>query len=105
MSRNSKLNFPVKVSMPPGLMKSSHSGRTYIVAGCMIPVPDGTTFADIHKFVTYTPPTYDVKSWKVKSSSGNTYTVTMRNNRYSCDCAGYKFYRKCKHVKKAIDEK
>ena len=93
MSRNSKLNFPVKVSMPPGLMKSSHSGRTYIVAGCMIPVPDGTTFADIHKFVTYTPPTY------------NTYTVTMRNNRYSCDCAGYKFYRKCKHVKKAIDEK
>ena len=99
------MKYPVKVTMPPGLMKSPHSGKTYIVAGCMIPVPDDTTFADMHKYVTYSLPKFDVQTWKIKSTSGSVYTVTRRNESYTCDCAGFKFYRKCKHVKKVMDEK
>ena len=101
---DSKINFPIKVTMPPGLVKSSHSGKTYIVAGCMIPVPDGTTAADMHKYVTYSPPKLDAKTWKVESSSGSTYTVTLRNSSFSCTCAGFKFCRKCKHIKKVVNE-
>ncbi len=106
MREDNKTKFPIKVTMPPGLMKSSHSGKTYIVAGCMIPVPDDTKFEDMHKYVTYSPPRFDAETWKVKSSSGNsTYTVTLRKGSFSCDCTGFKFYKKCKHVKKIAGEK
>ena len=104
MVENNKTNFPIKVTMPPGLMKSSHSGKTYIVAGCMIPVPDGTKFEDMHKYVTYSPPKLSAETWKVESSSGSTYTVTLRNGSFSCTCTGFKFYKKCKHAKKVANE-
>ena len=85
-------------------MRSSPSGKTYIVAGCMIPVPDGTTKADMHKYVTYEPSKPETETWKIKSASGSTYTVTRRNGDFSCSCAGFKFYRKCKHIRGVIDE-
>ena len=100
-----QLNFPIKVTMPPALMKSSVSGKTYIVAGCMIPVPDDTTREDMHKYVTYSRQNQTSKIWKIKSSSGSTYTVTKRDNgNYTCTCAGFKFHRKCKHIAGVIDE-
>lgn len=99
------IEYPVKVSMPPAITRGP-SGKTYIVAGCMIPVPEGTTRDDMHKYVKYERPKHDdVKTWKVASSSGSTYTVKCYDgNRYTCECAGYKFYKKCKHIKGVINE-
>jgi len=99
------MKYPVKVTMPPALMKSNDRGKTCIVAGCIVPVPDGTTKEDMHKYVTYTRPSSNFQTWKIESNSGSMYTVTKRSNSFSCTCAGFKFYRKCKHINEVINEK
>ena len=94
------IDYPVKVTMPPALMKGL-TGQTYIVAGKWVPVPDNTTREDMHKYVTYNQPTYtNIETWSVKSSKGSTYTVKCyEGKRYSCECAGFMFYKNCKHIK------
>ena len=38
-------------------------------------------------------------SWQVLSSKGDKhYTVTYRNDSYSCSCPGYGWRRKCRHI-------
>ena len=98
------MRYPIKVTMPPALVPGLGVGKTYIVAGCMIPVPEGTTREDMHKYVTYEKKTSDAKSWKVKSSSGSTYTIRCYDNeRYTCDCPGFKFHKGCKHISMAAE--
>ncbi len=93
------MKYPVEVNMPPALFKSTVSGKTFFVAGKWVEVPDGTTMAEASKYVKYVKPTFDIKTWKVKSSSGSTYTVQQINgDRYTCNCPGFKFRRKCKHT-------
>ena len=46
----------VDVYMTPGIMKSATNGKTYIVAGKWIEVPDGTTLADAHLYVNHIRP-------------------------------------------------
>ena len=90
--------YPVKVTMPPAIMRGVD--KTFIVAGCMIQVPHDITKEDIPKYVTYERPVTNAKVWKVKSPSGSTYTVKRYDDgRYNCDCQGFKFYKRCKHVK------
>ena len=97
------MNYPVEVPMPPGIYKSPISGKTYAVGGKWVEVPDGTTLADVHKYAVHKKPQYDVKTWKVKSSSGSTYTVRRINgDRYTCNCPGFKFRKRCKHVEKVM---
>jgi hypothetical protein len=99
------MKFPIKVTMPPALVKGLGTGKTYIVAGCMIPVPDDTTREDMHKYVTYSRPKPASNIWKIKSDSGSTYTVTKRDNgNYTCNCVGFKFHRKCKHITRIMNE-
>jgi hypothetical protein len=38
------------------------------------------------------------KTWQVKGSKGDTYTVTLNNNAFACSCTGFKFRSTCKHV-------
>jgi hypothetical protein len=38
------------------------------------------------------------RTWLVKGSKGNTYTVTEDNGRRSCTCIGFEFRRQCKHL-------
>ena len=44
---------------------------------------------------TYKHPFVGIK-WPVTGSQGNTYTVTMRDSGFDCDCIAYS---KCKHIK------
>jgi len=98
------VKYPVKVYMNPGLTRAA-SGQTYIIAGCMIPVPSDTTWDDMSKYVTYVKSEYDIKSWKVTSSSGSTYTVSRINSdKLTCTCPGFKFRQKCKHTDKVSNE-
>ena len=99
------MKYPVKVHMNPCIVISAISGKTYAVAGQWVEVPDGTTLADVHKYVTYVKPTYDIKTWKVKSSSGSTYTVSRINGKLKCNCPGFRWRQKCKHTTKVNNEK
>jgi len=94
--------YPVKVNMPPAITRDKD--KTWIVAGCMIQVPSGTTCKEMHKFVTYERPTYnDVKTWKIASSQGGSYTVRCHDSdKYTCECPGFKFYKNCKHIKEVV---
>ena len=88
---------PIRVSMPPALLKGHD--QTFIVAGCMIPVPEGTTRADFDRWVIYERPTGPLQVFKVPSSSGGTYTVKqLRDKSWTCSCPGYKFHGRCKHI-------
>lgn len=45
----------------------------------------------------------DVKSWTVKGSKGDIYTVTQIGTKWACTCSGFQFRRQCKHVKEKQD--
>ena len=38
------------------------------------------------------------RSWTVKGSKGDEYTITELNGNYSCSCSGFRFRGKCKHA-------
>jgi len=38
------------------------------------------------------------KSWVVKGSKGDSYTVLEENGKYSCSCSGFIFRGKCRHI-------
>jgi hypothetical protein len=40
----------------------------------------------------------DSQTWEVKGSKGATYTVSRIGSDYSCNCVGFQYRRKCKHV-------
>lgn len=40
-----------------------------------------------------------VKTFSVKGSKGDTYTVTIGTGKYHCTCSGFQFRKMCKHVK------
>ena len=91
----------VEVYMTPGIMKSTVSGKTYIVAGKWVEVPDGTTLADVDKYVIHVKPASPatIETWEVQGSRGNVYTIRRRENgELSCSCPGFGFRRKCKHT-------
>jgi len=41
---------------------------------------------------------YEEKTWVVKGSKGDEYTVTKIGSKMSCTCVGFQYRRKCKHV-------
>jgi len=39
-----------------------------------------------------------IQQFPVAGSKGMVYNVTKNNNHYSCDCTGFKYHSKCKHI-------
>jgi hypothetical protein len=97
---------PIKVRMRPGLTRLG--GKLYIMAGCLIPVPDNTTMQDLHKYVIFDPAFREnnevTDSWTVEGSKGNKYTVRKMGDRFICSCPGFAFRKTCKHSKKISEE-
>jgi hypothetical protein len=96
------LDLPVRVSMNPFIARLQ-SG-TYAISGATwIPVPDGTTRADLPKYMTWEPFTEAPQApsgrvWTVQGSKGQTYTVEAVSGFLTCSCKGYQFRRKCRHI-------
>ena len=44
------------------------------------------------------------KSWVVKGSKGDEYTVLEKSGEYSCSCSGFKFKGKCRHIIDVADQ-
>jgi len=99
---------PVEVSMQPALF-TSHTGIRYGIAGSVwIEVPDGTTLDELSEYMAYKPreitPVAGEKTWSVKGSKGNVYTVKLSEGTFSCTCPGFGFRRKCRHITEIKDE-
>ena len=93
---------PVEVSVPPALY-NSHTGILYGIAGSVwVEVPAGTTLDELADYMVYKPlerqPAAGERTWQVKGSKGNSYTVKLSNGSYLCTFAGYGFRRKCRHI-------
>lgn len=86
-------NRPI-LHMPPAIFKSAVSGKTYIVGGRWVEVPEGTRLKDAHKYVNYVKPVYETKTWQVRQ-----YTVRKTGHGLTCSCPGFRWHRKCKHLK------
>jgi hypothetical protein len=68
-------------------------------------VADTFTFEDAQKLFVRKI-THEVSSkewsWQIKNSKGTGfYTVTFDKGGWSCDCTGYGFRRKCRHIDEA----
>ena len=37
-------------------------------------------------------------AWPIEGSKGNTYTVTMHDKGFTCECHGFTYRGKCKHT-------
>ena len=100
--------YEVKSSLNPAIFKSPTTGKTFIVAGDQpwIEVPEGTTLDEVTWKPLQKPQKDPVASheqiFKVEGSKGNKYTVRhATNGSWSCECVGYGYRRKCKHIEKA----
>jgi len=88
--------------MPP-ILFTSHTGQRYAVSGRhWVEVPDDTTREDLPRYLAWEPPQLpekaQEKSWSVEGSKGNKYTVTARDDQWSCTCPGFGWRRRCKHI-------
>jgi hypothetical protein len=92
------MSLPVPVPYNPALSRMLDGQLYAISGGTWIPVPDGTTRADLPKYMTWHPPTVTGQAWKVEGSKGSTYTVREVNGAWSCSCPGYTYHRKCRHI-------
>ena len=101
----------VKSTLNPAIFKSHTSGKTYVVAGDQpwIEVPAGTTLNEVRWIPSYEPQKHpsDAREqiFKVEGSKGNKYTVRCsESGSWSCECIGFGFRHKCKHIEKAAKE-
>lgn len=77
---------------PPGFIKIG--GQRYLMPG-WTPVDDSVTFSDVEHI---NPWKSVIETFSVKGSTGGNYTVTKRNDAFTCDCPAGKFRGKCKHT-------
>jgi len=93
----------VHPTLPPTLLKSFITGKTYIVPTWQEVHPE-TTLKDIEwiKPAKVEVPV-EKNTWKFESSSdpGHFYTVRQSGLRLSCNCSGFwrAKDRRCKHIK------
>lgn len=88
-----KKRYIVNHIYPPTIF--AVNGQRYIFPG-WIPVEDDVTLDDVEHISPYA--SLRKETFTVTGSSGNTYTVTRRENTYTCDCPAGKFRGQCKHI-------
>jgi len=60
----------------------------------------GRKFKEIPNTFGFEEPVKDItiKTWSVAGSRGDTYTVSLDNDQYSCTCSGFRFRGACRHI-------
>lgn len=92
----------IKSFLPPTIFESQH-GRWAVAGSQWLPISKNVTLEMIREAWTpdrpvRTPKTFKEGSWKVKGSKGDSYTVSNQNGQWDCNCTGFGFRRKCKHI-------
>ena len=100
-------DFKMTSFYPPAI--STIGGKTYAVPGWH-EIPEGTTLDEVYarwtKYIPKGPPEPDYEiSENVTSSKGDkTYKVEFDGKRWSCECKGFGFQGRCRHIT-AVKEK
>jgi hypothetical protein len=98
------VSAPVPVKWNPVIARMERTGQLYAISGSVwIPVPDGTTRADLPRYMAWqpaasVPESTANRSWTVPGSRGQTYNVRERAGYWTCECKGFMFRRKCRHI-------
>ena len=103
----SKIQIPANLLMPGGgfgIVRAQ--GKTY-VAPAWIEVPTDTQISDIEVIGRYESiPILEPKTVTVTGSTGKKYLVSFdTQGRPSCECVGFTYHRKCKHIQQALTVK
>ena len=56
---------------------------------------------NVHKMVVLSGNIIPIRKFEVKGSKGK-YMIIKNNNHYSCECIGFKYTSKCKHITAVI---
>lgn len=90
--------YTIEGLLPPRLFKTN--GKLYIVPQWIEVPADTTDDQVVHKLPDYLVKNKSVLVGRFKSSSSNAiYAVFKKGTDYSCDCPGFIFNKKCKHIK------
>jgi len=93
---------PVEVDVPPAIVNLPNGKRVAVSGSTWIDVPASTTLKNVHKYMVYKPFKAPVQagtqSWKVENSKGKVYTVKVKSGSWACDCLGFTYRRKCRHI-------
>jgi len=93
---------PVEVDVPPAIVNLASGKRFAISGSTWIEVPNSITLENVDEYMVYKPRKASVlsgtRSWKVENNKGKVYTVKAKNGSWSCDCLGFTYRRKCRHV-------
>lgn len=110
MKTKTKLPKKIVGTINPTVI-DTHSGRYMVVVYSTNktdgwhPVPPSFTFEDAQKlFVRRSMESVSSKewTWKIKNSKGTGhYTVSFDKGGWTCDCTGFGFRRKCRHIDEA----
>ncbi len=98
------LEFPIEVSHNPTIVQYP-SGKTWACAGShVMQVPTGTPRQDLRQWMKWElrRPQYEIV--EIKGSRGDIYKVRRDpdTREVRCDCPGFKWRGKCKHLTKAF---
>ena len=52
----------------------------------------------VREYARNRPKLPTIKTYKIPGSSGNVYTITIRDNIKNCSCPGFVYRQKCKHI-------
>ena len=97
------MDLPIKVTWPP-MLYTDNSGQKWAVSGQhWIEVPDTLTLDRVGEYMVvddrFTPSARpEVRTYEVKGSTGNTYTVVDNGGTWTCTCPGFGWRRKCRHI-------
>jgi len=110
-------DFATVISLMPPCVVNSGDKRYMIFTGSdggWFLIDDSITLEMVmSRFQRYTVPQdgsrkilveAGVREWKIPGSKGGEYTVTLKGGNLSCECMGFGFRRKCKHVEQAKAE-
>jgi hypothetical protein len=97
-----KIQISANRVLPSGAFSiyESHTDNKTWVIPAWIEVPTGTKWSDIELIGRkLNVPSAIWKKHTVKGSKGKMYTVVIDEfNKSSCNCVGFGYHRKCKHI-------
>ena len=103
------MKLPIKVPYPPVLFTTNEGKKIAACQNVWVEVPMDTTRENVGEFLLFEGyPQADLSengSWEIPGSKGNLYKVNLRSGQWTCDCVGFGFRRKCKHIVKAKELK
>ncbi len=109
MARKTTADNRYIIPWPPIVWTAPVSGKTYAGSGgVQLEVSEETTITEIENLFCwgnearkYWDSNYSDEPQKiieVKGSKGRTYKVTKKGNSWKCECSGFRFRQKCKHI-------